>query len=167
MQAVGQALPVRNDGVAAWPVVASHVQDETAASRAQHDLFTAEAAGPSEQLQVSRPNAEPDPSRRVPSANLFHDRIDHRANRRIHRLQLLPTQGTELLDHVNRRPNVLMSDDLREHTPRLVPENLGLHSLPGKKCQTLGLEAIHTEHSLGQPFSRWGQEKSPTFILPG
>jgi hypothetical protein len=67
MQAVSMALPVRDDGVAAWSIVAPQVQDETAASWTQRDRFTAEAARPPEQLQVLWPDAEPDPSREDPT----------------------------------------------------------------------------------------------------
>jgi hypothetical protein len=150
MQAVSKALPVGDDGVAAWPIVASHVQDETAASRTQRGRFTAEAAGPPEQLQILGANAEPDPSRGIQPAYLFHYRIDHCADERVHRHQLPIAQGAELLDHVDGRPDVLMADDLGEHSPRLVTENPGLHSLSRKKCQALGLESIHAEHSPGQ-----------------
>jgi len=151
MQAVGKALPVRYDGLAAWSIVASHVQDKAAASRAQGDWFPAEVARPPEQLQVAGPDAEPHPGRRVQPANLFHHRVNYRPDRRIHRIKIGPVQGSaELLDQVNRRSNLLMADYLDGHAPRLMSENPGPHLLPRKKCQAVGLETIHAEHSSGQ-----------------
>jgi hypothetical protein len=91
----------------------------------------------------------------MPPANLFHDRIDHGADGRIHRRQRLwIVQGPELLDDVDRRSDVLVADDLREHSPRLTTENPGPHPLPGKKPYALDLESIHTEHSPGTPIGR-------------
>jgi hypothetical protein len=101
---------VRYDGLAAWSIVASHVQDKAAASRAQGDWFPAEVARPPEQLQVAGPDAEPHPGRRVQPANLLHHRINYCAGRRIHRIKIGTVQGSaELLDQVNRRSNLQAS----------------------------------------------------------